>query len=129
MINTALVVVFVVVGLLVALQVFVRLKARAMRGKTVPALPGAVGRRLAEGNPGLLYFFSPSCGACRQFTPPIRDLSEKNPNVYLVDVTREMEVARALQVMGTPSFVEVSNGKIVGCHVGSVPPAVIQRYS
>jgi hypothetical protein len=65
---TSLALVLAVVGLLVALQVAVRLKARGMRGRPLPALPGPLGARLAAAPRALVYLFSPSCAACKPLT-------------------------------------------------------------
>ncbi len=127
--NVLLVVVLAVVGLMVGLQVLVRSRARAMRGKEVPALPGELGRRLAGAPRALLYFFSPSCGACKALTPRFAALSRSNPAVHLVDVAQDLGVARSFQVMGTPSVIEIAEGKIVGYHVGAVPAEVLARFA
>ena len=76
-----------------------------------------------------MYFFSPSCGACVRLTPRFKALSERNPDVHVVDVMQDMELARGLGVMGTPSVVEVAEGKIVGYHVGAIRPEVMARFT
>jgi len=124
-----LVVVLVVLGLMVGMQVLVRSRARAMRGKDVPALPGELGRQLTGVPRALLYFFSPSCGACKALTPRIAALGRSNPAVHLVDVAQDLGAARSFQVMGTPSVIEIADGKIVGYHVGGVPAEVLARFA
>jgi thioredoxin 1 len=127
--NVMLVVVLAIVGLMVGMQVLVRSRARAMRGKDVPALPGELGRQLTGAPRALLYFFSPSCGACKALTPRITALGRTNPAVHLVDVAQDLGVARSFQVMGTPSVIEIADGKIVGYHVGAVPAEVLARFA
>ena len=128
--GTALLIAAVaLVVLMVGMQVLVRTRARAMVGKPVPALPGPTGAKLAESARSLVYFFSPSCGACVRLTPRFRALAQRNPAVFVIDVMRELELARVLGVMGTPSVVELAQGKIVGYHVGSIPPEVIARFA
>jgi thioredoxin 1 len=117
------------VGLVVGMQVLVRLRSRAMIGKAVPELPGEVGRKVSHSKRALVYFFSPSCGACRAITPVVQKLKEHNPSVFAVDVTRDLSLARALNVMATPSTVEVADGAIVGFHVGMLPAQVVARFS
>lgn len=116
-------------GLMVLMQTGIARPARAMQGKDVPALPGQTGRRIAGLDHALVYFFSPQCGACRMLTPRVRDLAKKSHAVFAVDVTCDMDLARALGVMATPSTVEIQNGKIVGYHVGPVPGPVLQRFA
>jgi thiol-disulfide isomerase/thioredoxin len=118
------------VVLMAGMQVFVRVKAASMKGKPLPEIPGPLGRQLSRARKGLVYFFSPQCGACRAITPKMKELSHKFPSsVVLVDVTQQMDVARALSVMATPSVVEVAEGKVVGYHVGPVPNEVWARFA
>ncbi|MFT3913768.1 MAG: thioredoxin family protein [Anaeromyxobacteraceae bacterium] len=112
----------------VASQVALRRRSRALVGTRPPALPGPSGARLAAAPRALAYFWSPSCGACRAITPRVKALAAANPGVVAVDVTRELELARALGVMATPTFVELEAGAIVGHHVGPVGDAVLGRY-
>ncbi len=121
-------VVLLVVALLLGLQVFVRVRAHAMRGKSVRDLPGPTGSRLAAARRALVYFFSPTCAACKVLTPRFTQLSRTRKDVFVVDVFQDFELARALSVMGTPSVVEIENGTIVGYHVGAVPPDVLARF-
>lgn len=62
----------------------------------------------------LLYFMSPNCGACRAWTPKLETLSLKNQNVFVIDVSNQFEIARALNVMATPSAIEVREGRVTG---------------
>ncbi len=120
---------FLVVGMMVAMQVMLRRRARAMRGAPVPSLPGPIGERVARSKSALVYFFSPSCGACRAITPRVRALEKTHDNVFAVDVSRDLDLARALSVMATPSTVEIRDGTIVGYHLGAIPEAVYGRFS
>ncbi len=114
--------------LMLGLNVVVVLRMRALQGKPLPEVPGPVGQSLRRAKRGLAYFFSPSCGACRAITPVIKQLSEKNRDVHVIDVTRQFDVARALKVLATPTIVEVESGRIVAVHVGPVPPQLVERY-
>ena len=127
--TTSLAVVLLVVGLLVALQVAVRLKARALRGRPLPALPGPLGARLATAPRALVYLFSPSCSACRPLTPRFTELGRRRPDVFVVDVNEELPLARALGVMGTPTVIEVVGGRVAGYHVGGVPAGLLERFA
>jgi thioredoxin 1 len=128
-VKIGLVVVLVLVGLMVGLQLLVRARARAMRGRQVPKLPGDLGRQLAGAPRALLYFFSPSCGACKPLTPRFEALRRTNPAVHLVDVSQHLDVARGFQVMGTPSVIEIADGKIVDYVVGAASGAALARFS
>ncbi|MGC4116392.1 MAG: thioredoxin family protein [Myxococcales bacterium] len=115
--------------LLFGMQIAVRLKARAQTGKAVPTLSGPLGQHVGRGRRALVYFHSPGCGACRPLTPRLKEMSQQSESVFLVDVSEETDTARALQVMATPSFVEIDSGKIVGYHVGMAPSGLLARYS
>jgi thiol-disulfide isomerase/thioredoxin len=117
------------VALVVGMQVMVRLQARRQTGKDAPRLAGPLGKHIARGRRALVYFYSPGCAACRPVTPKLKELSKKNEGVYVVDVSSDLDTARALKIMATPSFVEIDAGKIVGFHVGQAPAAVLGRYA
>jgi thioredoxin 1 len=127
--GIGLIVVLVLVGLMVGLQLMVRARARAMRGQEVPRLPGALGQQLRGAPRALLYFFSPSCGACKPLTPRFEALRRTNPAVHLVDVSQDLDVARSFKVMGTPSVIEIADGKIVDYVVGAASGAALARFS
>lgn len=115
--------------LMVGMNMLVRWKARALEGQPVPEVPGPMGEALSKASRGLVYFFSPQCGACRAITPKMKALSQKNPGVFVVDITQQLEVARAMRVLATPSTVEFADGKVVGVHVGMLPKEVETRFA
>jgi thioredoxin 1 len=114
---------------MIFMQFSIARRSRAMAGKDVPPLPGRTGQRIALEKSALVYFFSPQCGACRSITPRVRELAAKNPAVFAVDVQRDMDLARALGVMATPSTIELRDGKIAGYHVGPIPSLVMERFA
>ena len=125
-----LVIVAAVVGLMVTMQLVIRLKVRALRGKPLPVLAGPWPQRLGGRASSLLYFFSPGCGACRPLTPRFQEMSQRRPgSVFVVNVADDLPLARALGVMATPSIVEVTNGIIVGYHVGRPPEPLMARWA
>jgi thioredoxin 1 len=82
---------------------------------------GPVGKAIQRGDRVLLYFFSPGCGACRPMTPMIEKISKSRKNVFPIDISRDMTIARKFGVMGTPSTVLVETGKISEFLVGPQP--------
>jgi thioredoxin 1 len=119
-----------IVGRMVTMQLVIRLKVRALRGKPLPALPGPWSMRLGGRSSSLLYFFSPGCAACRPLTPRFQEMSQRRPKtVFAVNVADDLPLARALGVMATPSIVEVTNGIIVGYHVGRPPGPLMARWA
>jgi hypothetical protein len=47
----------------------------------------------------------------------------------VVNVADDLSLARGLGVMATPSIVEVTNGIIVGYHVGRPPEPLMARWA
>lgn len=115
--------------LMAGMQLLVRWKARSQTGKAVPSLAGPLGKHVGRGRRALVYFHSPGCGACRPVTPRLKEMSQKSESVFVVDVSQETDTARALNVMATPSFVEIDSGKIVGFHIGMAPPELLARFA
>ena len=118
-----------IIGLMAIMQLVIRLKVRALRGKPLPALAGPWAKRLGHAS-SLLYFFSPGCAACRPLTPRFQEMSQRKPkSVFVVNVADELPLARALGVMATPSIVEVTDGIIVSYHVGRPPEQLMSRWA
>ena len=65
MLEILLYIVLAVVGFFVFMQIFVRLSGFFKRGKEIGNIRGELGRRIQTGRKLLVYFYSPSCGACR----------------------------------------------------------------
>ena len=77
----------------------------------------------------LVYFFTPTCGACRAVTPRMKDLAAKGQPVFPIDATQDPELAQALSVMATPTTVEVQDGRVVAVHIGPVSADVYARFN
>lgn len=121
-------IVAIFMAFMIGMQLLVRFRAKAMQGKPVPAVPGPIGKHIKGAKSALLYFMSPNCGACRAWTPKFKTLSLKNRNVFVIDVSSQFEIARALNVMATPSAIEISDGRVAGYHVGAIPVEVLSRF-
>ena len=110
----------VLVGGFVLLQLSMVLRMKMKKGKGVPDLNGAHGRMVKAGSKVLMYFYSPSCRACKSLTPIVRSLSKKHKNVFSINITKDMDTARKLGIMGTPSIVLVEGGIIKEFMAGAV---------
>ncbi len=119
-----------VLGLMIVLQLAIRLKVRAMRGKPLPDLASPWSKRLRGQSSSLLYFFSPGCGACRPLTPRFQEMSQRHPkSVFVVNLADDLSLAQALGVMATPSIIEITNGIIANYHVGRPPEQLMERWA
>jgi thiol-disulfide isomerase/thioredoxin len=118
-----------IIALAVGMQVLIRFRVRALRGKPAPKVPGALGQQISRGREVLLYFHSPGCAACRMWTPRFEQMSRNNSGVHVVDVSRSLDLARTFGIMATPSSVEIANGNIVDYHVGAPPADLLERFA
>lgn len=97
---------FIVLGflLLIVGANFVAMRTmKKLKGKTVPE----IGVKAEKAYPSLYYFFSPTCGPCKVMSPNIEKLEKEHPNVFRIDITREMATARKFGIMGVPATVVV----------------------
>ena len=111
------------------MQVVVRTRAARLRGQPLPALPGPLGTRIAQSQRALVYFFTPTCAACKLVTPRMQALADAGKEVFPIDASQDFEMAQVLSVMATPTTVEVEDGKVVGVHVGPLAPSVWERFA
>ncbi len=102
-------------------QYFMVIKMKLKKGKPAPALSGQYAKAVKNKKTSLFYFYSPACGACKSMTPVVSRYTKNNPRCFKVDVSKDMETARAFGVMGTPSTVLVENGLIREFLVGPKP--------
>ncbi len=93
------------------------LKAWMARGKAV-RLANDDDAGLLSGRK-LVYFMAPHCGMCRSTTPIIEALQNERDDVVSVDASERPDLAKALHVMATPSFVVVDNGRVEKLAVGA----------
>jgi len=118
-------VIVVVVILFFGFQYFMMFRMKLKKGKPAPSLSGHYGKAVESGKMSLFYFYSPSCGACRSMTPIVSEYVEKNSRCFKIDVSRDMDTARAFGVMGTPSTIVVEKGIIKDFIVGPRPAEVL----
>jgi len=112
--DTALYVVMVIVGFFVFLRLLAWFSGRMKKGKTIQPFTGEISRKIQSGDKLLLYFYSPSCGACKSMTPVIDEMRAEKKNVYKINLAKENErkIGQIFGVMGTPATVIVEHSKI-----------------
>ena len=132
--SILLVVVLVIVALLVGfvgLMIFSNLmiikRTNKLKGEPLPDLPGELGKQLKNAERAVLYFFSPNCAACRMLTPKFREMKEQGKPVHLINLRDQLDLARAMKIMATPTTLEIEKGLVVGVHVGPITPDDMAR--
>ena len=109
---TVLYVILGIVLLFVGLRFAMVMAIRRKKGQPAPELDGKYGKKIRQGKKVLFYFYGPTCPPCIQMTPIVEKIQESNPNVFKIDISKEMAVARKFGVMGTPCLVLVEDGKM-----------------
>ncbi len=109
----------VFIGILILMQLYMRLTTFLKKGKPVEGLTGPIGRDIASNKKLLVYFYTNSCAACKPMTPVVDKLSKEFNNVRKVNLSQDLETGRAFGVMGTPATVLVENEKIVRFNLGA----------
>ena len=117
-----MIVLVVIAAFLILMPLLTYLSARRQVGRPVDGEAPGGGR-----GDRLIYFYSPKCGPCRAMTPIIDRLAEGNPRVFKVDVTQDMETARAFNVRATPTTVLVREGRILDVVLGAKGQAQLER--
>ncbi len=111
----------VVIGLFVLLQWFFRLRGWRRKGKPVPLVGGALAKALRQSDPVVVYFYSPSCRACRTQEHYLTAVQEKKKPLVRINVRKDTQTAQKFGVMGTPTIVIIENRVIKEYFVGITP--------
>jgi thioredoxin 1 len=125
---TAIYIISGIVILFVSMQILIRLQSKSKRGKDLKEVGGYIGDIIRQGGRVILYFYSPTCGACRQQTPVIDNLKNKSSKIHKIDISKDINAAMAIGVMGTPSTVIIENGLIKEFFLGYVGREKLLNY-
>jgi len=112
----------IIVGLIFAfilMQIYLVIKSKRIAGKPIPFnnLNETIAKKV-KNKKSLLYFFSPNCHSCKTQTPVIEKLKNEFPNIISIDLSKDIETARAFSIMGTPAIVFVNNNLVDSIHLG-----------
>lgn len=119
--------VLAIAGFFIIMNLYIRLSGFMKKGKLIPEFNGDIGSKVKAGKKLLLYFYSPSCGACRPMTPVIDEMRKKNRDVYKIDLSQNMNLGRIFGVMGTPATVVVENRKIIQYILGARSESFVKK--
>ncbi len=128
---TFIYIVISVIAFFVLMNLSVVLRAKFRKGKSVPELGGKIGEAIKRREKVVLYFYSPTCSACRIQTPIIDKLLKESglkAKIFKIDVSQDTNVALKLGVMGTPSTVIIEDGRIREFFVGVKSEEILRRY-
>ena len=125
---TIIYIILVIVLLVFSLQFLMINAAKKSKGKKISGLNGKLKNLEKNGSKGLVYFFSPSCHACKAQTPIIKELQSKNKNVFDVDISKDMDTARIFGIKATPTTIFVNDGVISEVMLGVKQKDVLKGY-
>jgi thioredoxin 1 len=117
-----LILVYILLGIFIAfmgMQYLMILRSKRNKGKRVEQVGGKIGKMMLMGEKAMVYFYSPSCRACKYQTPVIDRLISDGHKIQKVDISRDMATARKFGVMATPTTVVLSGNEIVEFLVGA----------
>ncbi|MCL5266506.1 MAG: thioredoxin family protein [Bacteroidetes bacterium] len=126
-----LILVYILLGIFVAfmgMQYLMVLRSKKNKGKTVEPVSGKLGKMMLMGEKAMVYFYSPSCRACKYQTPIIDRLISGGHKIQKVDISRDMATARKFGVMATPTTVVLEGDKIVEFMVGAKTEDKLRKY-
>ncbi len=86
------------------------------KGSEIPPANKEIKKALRE-KLFLIYFYTPTCTACRRMQPEIEKIAKKY-RVVKVNAAKEPQVARAFKVMAVPKLIIVKNGKVAETFTG-----------
>ena len=94
-------------------------RARQARGRAVPELDALLTDAQRDKQRLLVYFWSPTCGMCRNMTPVIDKLAAERGDVLTVNTAESATLAKHFGVMATPSLALVEQGVLKKLVVGA----------
>jgi len=123
--------VYIIIGVIV-LYIFFQYSmifaAKRTRGNRITGLTDRLKSLEKKDVTGLVYFFSPTCSACKSQTPIINSLQKDYKNVFDVDISKDLETSRIFGVKATPTTVLVKNGVIDKVFLGVKQKKFIGKY-
>jgi thioredoxin 1 len=119
-VAVVLAVIVVVFAFLIILpRVLMGLKTAKLKGQPAPTPHKQSAKRIKSGAKTILYFFTPTCGACRMQEPLIQKIRQHHPDaIFKIDASTNREAASAYGVMGVPFLAFIEDGKLISAKAG-----------
>jgi len=123
------IVLLALVLLFAGLRLVMEFKTWRMKGKNAPTPHKASKKRIRAGEKTVLYFYTPSCGACGMQEPIIQRIRKRYPDaVFKIDASHNREAAASYGVMGVPFMAFINDGTIVKAKAGVQSEPVIEGF-
>lgn len=109
----------VIISAFIGLKFLMQKKAQRSKGKEVDiSIFDDNIQTLLKSNKSILYFYTPTCGACKSQTPIIEKLDKETNAVGKIDLSINRDAAKEFGIMGTPSTAIMSGNRISEIFVG-----------
>jgi thioredoxin 1 len=82
---------------------------------------------LAKGK-SLMVFKSPTCGPCKIMSPIFESLKYPNMPIYMVDTSKNPQIASRFNIGSVPCMIILENGEIMDMKVGAVPKRQLEDW-
>ncbi|MCB0745132.1 MAG: thioredoxin family protein [Ignavibacteriae bacterium] len=117
--SPVFIIALVLVTLFITFQIYVFVKSKKSVGNPIPfdTINNEIANKIKD-KKSLIYFYSPSCHNCKKQTPIIEKLKSEFQSIISVDISKDLETARAFNIMGTPSILLLGTKTIEGVFVG-----------
>jgi len=114
-----LIAVVVIMSVFIGLRFLMQKRAQRSKGKEVDiSIFDDKIKRLLKSEKSILYFYTPTCGACKSQTPIIDKLDDETNAVGKIDISINRDVAKEFGIMGTPSTAIMSGNRIAEIFIG-----------
>ncbi len=109
----------VIISVFVGLKFLMQKRAQRSKGKEVDiSIFDDNIQKLLRSKKSILYFYTPTCGACKSQTPIIDKLKTEINAVVKIDLSVNRNAANEFGIMGTPSTAIMSGNIITEIFVG-----------
>jgi thiol-disulfide isomerase/thioredoxin len=125
--DTTPYIVFGIIALIIGAQLLIRHKAMQARGQSISVLKTLFPALPAEGR-ALVFCHSPGCPPCKAMLPHISELAETHQQVYSLDISKHMDLAKEVGIRATPTTLLIENGQVSQVLVGQKKPSVLRNF-
>ena len=108
-----------IIVLMLILKFIMQKRAQKSKGKTVDlTIFDDQIKTLLKGEKSILYFYTPTCGACKTQVPIIDKLKEDLNFVGKIDLSKNNNASKEFGILGTPTTAIMKGNSIVEIFVG-----------
>ena len=125
--DTTPYIVFGIIALVIGAQLLLRHKAMQAKGQSISVLSRLFPDLPAEGR-ALVFCHSPGCPPCKAMLPHVSELAETHPQVYSLDISEHMDLAREVGIRATPTTLLIEDGQVSRVLVGQKKPSVLRNF-